>query len=202
MTQVTARAGRRFQDAAVAWNENRDRRTGMRQQHADIRRERMSCSSSVRTFTQTQDWTRNMEMSPSGRFRVVENSRERNPVVTRDTIRWDAAVAVIILLTVLVFGTILADVAGIGISSKNITRLNSKIENISQKNDALRTQLMTSSGDVSVCTEAVKLNLIASGGATTISLTAPVNATLQFSAAAETQTQEIPGDRLASIMGD
>ena len=202
MTQISAGAERRFHDAAAVWNESRDRRTGMRQQHADIRRERMSCSSSVRTFTQTQDWTRNMEMSPSGRFRVVEDSRERTPVVTRDTIRWDAAVAVIVLLVVLLLGTILADAAGIGISSRNITRLNSKIENISGKNDTLKSQLMSSSGDVSVCTEAVKLNLIASGGATTISLTAPGNATLQFSAAAETQTQEIPGDRLASIMGD
>ena len=201
MLDMPIRAGRKLQDAAANLREGFSRRADERQQVNSLHRQRMTCSDSLR-FTNTQDWTEGMEMSPSGRFRVVENSRERNPVVTRDSIRWDAAVAVIIILTVLVFGTILADVAGIGISSKNITRLNSKIENISQKNDALRTQLMTSSGDVSVCTEAVKLNLIASGGATTISLTAPVNATLQFSAAAETQTQEIPGDRLASIMGD
>ena len=62
-------------DALLVWREGRDRRD-RRQQHADIRRQRMSCAESVKDFQKTQDWTGQMAMSPSGRFQVIEDSRK------------------------------------------------------------------------------------------------------------------------------
>ncbi len=177
MMELPVRAGKRLQDFSVAWQENRDRRD-LRQQHADIRRERMTCSDSLRSFPQNQDWTRSMEMSPSGRFQVVEEKNQRQALITRDTVRWDAAIAAIILLAVLFTGILVADLAGIGLSSRNIGRLDDKVKLMTQKNEELESRLLSRTGDVTVCTEAVKLNLIASGGARTIGLTAPTNANM------------------------
>jgi len=191
MMDMRVQAGRRLQDVAIGWRETQDRRRGTKQQHADIRRSRMSCAESVRTFSQSQDWTRGMEISPSGRFQVVEEQTGRQKVISGNTIRWDVAVMVIILACVLVAGILLADVAGIGISSRNITRLGGKIDLFTQKNEQLRQEVSYSSGDVSVCTEAVKLNLIASGGARTIQLTAPRDATLTL-ATSEANAVSVP----------
>ncbi len=180
MMELPVRVGKRLQDFSVAWQEKQDR-MDRRQQHADIRRQRMTCSDTLRSFPQAQDWTRTMEMSPSGRFQVVEEREQKQPLFTRDTVRWDAAVAVIVALVVLFTAVLLADLAGIGLSSRNITRLDEKVNQANQKNEELETRLLSRTGDVTVCTEAVKLNLIASGGARTIGLTAPTNANMTLS---------------------
>ena len=172
MLDMPIRAGRRLQDAAVLLRENLTRHTSERQQVNSLHRQRMTCSGSLQ-FTNTQDWTNGMEMSPSGRFRVIEEAKPKQKLLSRDGIRWDAAwiaIAVIILVCTVV---LLADLAGMGIGSRSISRLDSKITDQGRRNDALRQELTISTGDVSVCTEAVKLNMISGYGARTVMLTVP-----------------------------
>ena len=170
-----------FHNLRNSWHEYWDR-ADQRQQHRDIRRERMTCSANVNPG-QTQDWTRTMGMSPSGRFQVVEDRNARQPILTRETIRWDAAMAVIIALIVILGGILFAEAGGIIISNRNISRLDEKITIVTGKNTELRQKLDVRSSDMSVCTEAVKLNLIAAGGAKTIALTAPGNANMTLTGA-------------------
>ena len=193
---------RRVQDVRrKAW-ETMDRVDRDRQQHADLRRDRMTCSSGLRNLSQTQDWTRTMSESPSGRFRVVEQKRDRTPLLTKETVRWDIACTILLIAGILFLGWLLADVATIGISSRNIGNLNSKITLLERKNDDLNMKLSFSSGDVSVCTEAVKLNLISSGGAQTFVLTAPENANLTFATDRRPAQEDLPDGRLTSMRGD
>ena len=127
----------------------------------------------ARTFQHTQDWTEGMEMSPSGRFRVIEEAKPRQKLFSREGIRWDTAWIVILAAVVLMGAVLLADLAGMGIGSRTIARLNSKITEQGRQNATLKQELDVSAGDVSVCTEAVKLNLISGYGATTVQLTVP-----------------------------
>ena len=173
MLEMPIRTGRRVQDAARRLREGIDRRTDERQQVNSLHRQRMSCSDSLRTFSNTQDWTGSMGLSPSGRFRVVEGVKPRQKIFSREGIRWDAAWIAIIAVIVLCCAVLLSDVAGMGLSSRSIRRLDSKIEDMAIRNEALRQELAVNAGDVSVCTEAVKLNLISGYGAQTIQLTAP-----------------------------
>ena len=178
MTDIPLKTGKWFQDLVLDARERRDRRTDDRQSISDVRRNRMSCSAALRTFSQTQDWTGSMGVSPSGRFQVVEASQGKQRVFTREGIRWDVAWACLIATAILLSIILLVDLSGIGISMKSIQKLDRKIETVAASNDELQARLEYSSGDVSVCTEAVKRNLISSGGARTIRLTAPENANL------------------------
>ena len=178
MMEMPIRTGRRLQDVAIRIRERISGGDDDRQQYASIHRQRMTCSDSLRTFSQTQDWTSGMSMSPSGRFQVIEESQPRRKAISREGIRWDMAWAVIILAAVLFAAILLADLAGIGTTSRTLSRLNDKVTAISARNDEMKAELAYSSGDVSVCTEAVKLNLIAGNGARTIRLTAPGDACL------------------------
>ncbi len=178
MMEMPIRTGRRLQDVAIRIRERISGGDDDRQQYASIHRQRMTCSDSLRTFSQTQDWTSGMSMSPSGRFQVIEESQPRRKAISREGIRWDMAWAVIILAAVLFAAILLADLAGIGTTSRTLSRLNDKVTAISARNDEMKAELAYSSGDVSVCTEAVKLNLIAGNGARTILLTAPGDACL------------------------
>ena len=196
MKELSRRAERRMQDAILSWQEKRDRLDQGKQQHADIRRSRMTCSDRLPTFQQNQDWTGSMGISPSGRFRVVEQPQKRQKIFSRDGIRWNAGKILLILMAALLTGILLTETAMIGINEKSIERLQGKIDTLAAKNRELENELIYSSGDVTVCTEAVKLNLIASNGAQTVQLTAPQNATMTFSASA-TQTQGS-----ASAVGD
>ena len=177
MLEMPIRTGRRLQDAARHVQENISRRTGERQQITSLHRQRMTCSGSVRSFANTQDWTNGMSMSPSGRFRVVEEAVPRRKFFSREGIRWDAAWLALAAVAFLCVAVLLADVAGSGLYSRSITRLERKIEDLTAKNEKQQEKLALSSGDVSVCTEAVKLNLISGNGAQTIILTVPQAAT-------------------------
>ena len=199
--EASVRAGRRLQDVSIRWQETRDR-WDQRQQHADIRRKRMSCAESLQDFQKTQDWTGQMAMSPSGRFQVIEDSRKREPLITREGLQWRFGWGILIALTFLIAFVLLADVISIGSSGHTIDRLSSRIEMIAQKNDQLSAELSYSSGDISVCTEAVKLNLISANGATTVRLTAPQGANMTFTAAAGNGAGHAPGELLASAVGD
>ena len=119
------------------------------------------------------NWTGGMEMSPSGRFRVIEEAKPKQRFLSRDGIRWDVAWIAIAAVIILCIAVLLADLAGMGISSRAISRLDAKIADQGRRNDGLKQELTVSSGDVSVCTEAVKLNLISGYGAATVMLTVP-----------------------------
>ncbi len=173
MLEMPIRTGRRMQDAVRRLREGFDRHDDERQQVNSLHRQRMSCSDSVRTFTNTQDWTGSMGMSPSGRFQVVEEARPKQKIVSREGIRMDAAWIAVIAVVVLCCAVLLSDVAGMGLSSRSIRRLDAKIEDMAKRTETLRQQVAVNAADVSVCTEAVKLNLISGYGAQTIQLTAP-----------------------------
>ena len=181
MLDMPIRAGRKLQDAAVFLREGFTRHTSERQQVNSLHRQRMTCSGSLQ-FTNTQDWTGGMEMSPSGRFRVIEEAKPKQRFFSRDGIRWDVAWIAIAAVIILCIAVLLADLAGMGISSRAISRLDAKIADQGRRNDGLKQELTVSSGDVSVCTEAVKLNLISGYGAATVMLTVPS----EFSAGAVT----------------
>jgi hypothetical protein len=70
------------------------------------------------------------------------------------------------------------------------------------KNQRLQAEIEMSTDTASVCTEAVKLNLISSGGARTIRLTAPTNAQLTRSSAAKAAEYADLEGRMTSFAGD
>ena len=181
MTGISAQAGR-IRRAAAGWQEDRYRRSGNRQQQADIYRQRMTCSDSLRFDTQSQDWTGGMGISPSGRFQVVEEDKTKGRLFSAEGIRWREAWLCIIAVCVLCLGILLADVAGIGSGSKALAKLDNRIAEMTAKNDELRAAIAYSAEDISVCTEAVKLNLVSGSGVRTIILTAPQDAIMTISA--------------------
>ena len=50
-----------------------------------LHRQRMTCAESVRSVTQTQDWTEGVRMSPSGRFQVIEEAKPRRRIISRSS---------------------------------------------------------------------------------------------------------------------
>lgn len=184
MAGITSRVGR-IQQAAANWQEARYRRSENRQQHADIYRQRMTCSDSLRFDTQNQDWISGMGISASGRFQVAENDGGRAKIFTAEGIRWKTAWMIIAAVAVICTAILLADVAGIGASSRTLSKLDGKITEMSEKNDQLRAEIAYNAGDISVCSEAVKLNLVSGNGVRTIVLTAPQDANMTISASSQ-----------------
>ncbi len=173
MLEMPIRAGRRVQDVTRQIREGFDRRTGERQQVNSLHRQRMTCSDTVRSYTNTQDWTAGMSMSPSGRMRAVEQVKQKRKAFSKDGIRWNVAWIMLAGVIFLCMAILLADIAGMGIGSRSVGRLQNKISDQTRRNAKLQEELDYCAGDVSVCTEAVKLNLISGYGAQTISLTVP-----------------------------
>jgi cell division protein FtsL len=173
MLDMPIRAGRKLQDAAANLREGFSRRADERQQVNSLHRQRMTCSDSMRSFTNTQDWMNGMSISPSGRFQVVEEIRPKQKTFSREGIRWNVAWIILFVVAFLCAAVLTADVAGMGLGSRSIGRLNSKIADLTRRNNELKQEVELNSADVSVCTEAVKLNLISGSGAQTILLTAP-----------------------------
>ena len=202
MTDMSVRVRNRLQDSLLNWQESRYQKSELRQQHADIHRARMTCSATLPNFQQAQDWTGGMSISSSGRFRVIEEKRQKKPLVSGEGIRWDAALTVLVVLGLVLAGILLADLAGIGTGSRAIGKLSDKIEAIENRNNLLREELELNTNNASVCTEAVKMDLISSNGARTIRLTAPGNATLTFSSAAKAAENADLEGRLTSYAGD
>ena len=143
-------------------------------------------------FRNTQDWTGGMGISPSGRFRVVEESRTRAVVFSRQGIRGDCAKLILMALAGLMVVILLADMAALGAGEIRIRKLNNRIDALEERNEALQAALTLSGGDISVCTEAVKLNLVSSSGVKPIALTAPTGAKLVLvESGEETDTAEM-----------
>ncbi len=201
MQDMALRAGRRLQDVAVAWHARGDRRPDSRQQLADLRRQRMTCSATLSSDYQVQDWTARQAVSPSGRFRVIEETQPRAGLFTGDGIRWDVAWGLLAGIAALLVLVLLIQVVGIGVGNRSVARLNSKIEAVAQKNERMQAELAYQSEDVNVCTEAVKLNMVASDRARTVWLTAPENAILTVMESPK-DPADPPGNRLASAQGD
>ena len=200
MSEMTARIRNRLQDGMVNWQEKRFRQSDFRQQQADIYRSRMTCSSSLRSFNQAQDWT--VSLPVNSRIPVIEETKPRQPLVSSEGIRWDAALTVLIVIGVILAAFLLADVASIGSSGRMISKLNTSIQDLEAKNERTQAEIQLNSDSASVCTEAVKLNLISSNGAQTIRLTVPGNAQLTLSTAAKASENADLQARLTSYAGD
>ena len=200
MTEMTARVRNRLQDGMINWQEKRFLKEDFRQQQADIHRSRMTCSASLPAFHQTQDWIGGL--TPSGRIPVIEEAKPRKRLISSDGIRWDAAIAVLILIGVILGAFLLADLAGIGTGERTISKLSTSIRDLEANNARVQAEIELNSGSASVCTEAVKMNLISSNGARTIRLTAPVNAQLTLSTAAiAAENADLEG-RMTAYAGD
>ena len=200
MTEMTARVRNRLQDSMIDWQERRFQKQDFRQQQADIHRSRMTCSASLSSFHQTQDWTGNL--TASGRVPVIEEAKPKRRIISSDGVRWDAAVAVLVLVGILLAAFLLADVASIGNGGRVIRKLNVSIRELENKNERIQSDIEMNTDSASVCTEAVKLNLISSNGATTIRLTAPINAQLTLSTADKAAENANLEGRMTSNAGD
>ena len=202
MTDMSIRVRGRLQDGMINWQETRYRKSEERQQHADIRRSRMTCSADLPNIRQTQDWTGNMTMNPSGRFRVIEERQPKVRVISGDGIRWNAALTILVLVSVILCGILLTDLAAMGNSGRMITRLGSRIQAIGDKNVDLKTELEMSTDSATVCTGAVRMDLISSNGAQTIRLTAPQNARITLTSASAAAKNADLEMRMMSYAGD
>ena len=200
MSEMAARVRNRIQDEVINWQERHYQQNDFRQQHADIHRSRMTCSASLSSFHQTQDWTGGM--TASGRIPAIEETKPRQSLVSGEGIRWDAALAALILVGVLLGIILLTDLAGIGNSGRTIRKLSSSIEELQEKNERLSAEIVQASNSTNVCTEAVKLNLISSYGARTIQLTVPGNAQLTVSTAARAAENADMEGRISAFAGD
>ena len=202
MTDMSIRVRSRLQDGMINWQETRYRKSEERQQHADIRRSRMTCSADLPEIRQSQDWTGSMSMSPSGRIQVIEERKPKVRVISGDGIRWNAALGVLIAVALVLSVFLLGDLAGMGNSGRMIAKMNTRIQTIESKNEDLKAELEMSTDSATVCTGAVRMDLISSNGAQTIRLTAPQEARITLSsasAAAENADLEI---RMMSYAGD
>ena len=151
----------------------------------------------ARAYQQTQDWTCGVGESPSGRFRVVEKDSRKKPV-SREGIRKDLGRAGLIILAAALVMTLVVEAAAIGITRLSVRKLDTPIEAMEARNEELRETLERSSVDISVCTEAVKMNLVSAGGVTPILLTAPEGARMVLT---QTQAETENADIRASAAG-
>ena len=92
--------------------------------------------------------------------------------------------------------------ASVGIGSRTIQKLHTAIEDQQAKNERKQAEIELSESNTSVRTEAVKLNLISSNGASKIILTAPESAQLVMSTAAQAAENADLEGRLTSYAGD
>lgn len=188
MTALPTRIRRTVRHAQFDWQND------YRTREADTRRERMTVSRGVAEdpLRKMQDWSVGMGTSPSGRFQVLEEPRRKTPLISQEGIRFDFAKLLLIAIACLCAVLLLVEAGMIGTSAMQVARLDERIESVARKNETLQEQLAFSSTDISVCTEAVKLNMISSSGATTISLTAPVGANLVLvDGSEESRTEEM-----------
>ncbi len=200
MTEMTARVRNKLQDGVINWQERRYRNSDFRQQQADIHRSRMTCSASLPSFHQTQDWTGGIPVCE--RKPAIEETRPQRKIVSSEGIRWDAALAALIVIGVILAAILVADLASVGMGSRTIQKLHTSIEEQQNKNERKKAEIQLSESNTSVRTEAVKLNLISSNGAKTIRLTAPANAQLTVSTAEKAAENADLEGRMTSNAGD
>ena len=181
MTVFSTTAGK-LQTTAADWIENRRRKSEFRVQDVDIYRQRMRCADSVRFDTSPQNWTGSMQMSPSGRFQVIEEAKPKQKVVSAEGVRWDAAIIAIVAVVILCTAILLGDLACMGAGTRTISRLENQIAGSEEYNAELQREMAQIANDVTVCTEAVKLNLISSNAVQTIRLTVAADTNMTVTA--------------------
>ncbi len=199
MTEMAVGAWNRLQDRVIDWRETRAGKNDLREQHADIRRSRMTCSA---TLEQVQDWTGGIAAFPAGRRRVVEEREAKPRAISGKGIRWNLAVIALALVSAIFGAILLADLAGMGTGSRNITRLNGKIEAVESRNAQLQEQIALSGNSASIRTEAVKLDLISSAGARTVRLEVPQRSQITVSSATTAAENAETEGRMLSLGGD
>ena len=177
-----------------------EQQSGNRKPEAMPRRQRITVADHLDSpsFRNTQDWTGGLGISPSGWFRVIEDRRHKERSFTRQGIRRDRARIILIALAALMAVILLVELASIGAGQLRIQKLNSRLTAMEERNEALRAALTLSGGDISVCTEAVKLNLVSSSGVRPISLTAPTGAKMVL---VEADGKKETGEMRASATG-
>ena len=163
---------RRIRDAKM------DAQFGAGAQETSLRRRRMSVPESLEnpSYQNTQDWTGGMGISPSGRFRVIEEPRDRQKPFSREGIRRDWARMLIWTAGIVMAVILLVQLITLGTTDTRIQKYGMKIETAQKYNWEQRDRLALLDGDITVCTKAVEMNLISSNGAPTIELTAPTGA--------------------------
>ena len=159
-----------------------------------IRRERITDHGKLEmaSFQNTQDWAGNVGMSPSGRFQVLESPQKKQKIFGNTGIRADWAKGILWVLIAVFSVALLVQFASLGATSLQIQRLENRITAAESSRDTLRRNLAVSSSDITVCTKAVELNLISSGGAPTILLVAPESATMNLMTSPEAEATEEP----------
>lgn len=198
--RVRADVRNRMRDVTLHFSDRKEGRTaleGTDVRFSDVRRERMNCSLDPEKLYRVQDWTRNtVEMEKCIPVQPVREAKATQKLFTREGIRWTPAVWGLSLLAALLLAVLLIDLAGMGQTGKQIEKLNRKIATVTSANEQLKWELSLSDSDMSVLTEAVKLNLVSSGS-NIIKLYAPTDATLSLTA-----NDGVSGDNLAMITGD
>lgn len=167
------------------------------QRDAVPRRERFRMTGKLEmpSCPNTQDWMCTMGTGPSARFQVIEEPRKPQPAISRAGVREDWARVILWVMAVVMCVTLLTTVAAIGSGRLRIQKLETRIDAAQAKQEALKRDLAALSGDISVCTRAVELNLISSNGARTIQLTAPEGATMTLVDSQETTGGNEPETR-------
>ncbi len=168
--------------------------TSVSARNVSVRRERIHTGERLEmpSFQHTQDWAGSVGISPSGRFQVQAHPGKKQKPFSRAGVRTDWAGAILWVLVAAMCVALLVRFASVGAAGIRIHRLETRIAAAENRGNQLRSDLAVSGGDISVCTKAVELNLISSGGAPTIYLTAPERADMNLMTETEVQTTEEP----------
>ena len=171
---------------------------------APLRRERMTVADHLEypSFERKQDWTVGMGISPSGRFQVRDAADPRPRIFSREGLRGDWARRILFVTASAAAAVLLALLAVLGSCQARSRRLEDQIAAASRKQEELRLSLEAAGGDIRVLTKAVELNLISSGGAPSIWLTAPAAATMVLVDAGESSSTERPEMRASAGSGE
>ena len=142
--------------------------------HPAMMRERISCAPGVRNAHRRQDWTERMQ-SPENRgfYYPVTDSKAPQKIFSKEGIRWDVGISIIILIAAVAVTVLMIDVAGLFGTDAGSYR--TRMNGIMAKNDVMSQELQKIANDNNAYREAIKHDLVYSGGIKTISLTAPEN---------------------------
>ncbi len=146
---------------------------------AEHTRERITCSDALnRRLQNPKAWKDASSVHGDIRILKVDKVGNKQKLLTRGGIRWDLASAILLAMAVVFAIVLLTDLGVNGTSVRQIRTMELKLQAMQEKNDKLERQVAASMEDTNVKMEAVKLNLISSGGAGTVWLTVPEEATM------------------------
>lgn len=142
--------------------------------HPTMMRERLSCSPGVRITHKRQDWTERMQSPENdGFYNTVTEVKGPQKVFSKEGIRWDVGISIIVLFAAVAAVILLIDFAGLFASDADSYR--TRMNGIMAKNDVMTQELQKISSDNNAYREAIKHDLVYAGGIKTVYLTAPMN---------------------------